>query len=36
MIKSDNVVAIAEMAFLVGTAGLFLQGSVAPGRKFKN
>ncbi|MBB2719590.1 UNVERIFIED_ORG: hypothetical protein GGD48_004867 [Rhizobium etli] len=36
MSKSDNVVAIAEMAFLVGTAGPLLQGSVAPGRKFKN
>lgn len=32
MSKSDNVVAIAEMAFLVRTAGPFLQGSVAPGR----
>ena len=36
MSKSDNVVAIAAMAFLVGTASPFLPGSMEPGRKFKN
>jgi hypothetical protein len=36
MSKSDIVVAIAAMAFLVGTAAPFLPGSVGLGRKSKN